>query len=231
MASMFETIRDLPLLKGISEEQVAQFLEHTNVRFSEYAPGQTILTAADDVTDLRFVINGTVRISHKSKSGRFTLHHTPPQGHPLFAYRLFGLSNSAAAVVSAVTTATILSFPKSDYLNLLCSDHIYQISTLNYLSARAQHSMQTALIDTPNSLATWLTRLLLTLTPRGAYDISIDINANDTASITGLDQHELKSQIATLTEEQLIRQTKNTINIINRNELIDYVLHTSEIQD
>lgn len=229
MASMFETIRSLPLLKGITEEQVAEFLEHTNVRFTDYAPGESIVQAGAEVTELSFLISGTLRISHVSQSGRFTLHHSPPHGHPLFAFRLFGLSNAAPAGAVALTPVTILSFPKADYLNLLRSDHIYQICALNFLSARVQHSAQAALIDTDNSLALWLTRTLLALTPRGASDISFELQTDEPASLLGLPSDKIKQEIVLLESRDLIKTSKNSIDIINRNELIDYTLHLSTI--
>ena len=43
MATMYETIMNLPLLKGVSKELVSSFLEKTHVQFVNFNDGEKLI--------------------------------------------------------------------------------------------------------------------------------------------------------------------------------------------
>ena len=60
MATMYETIMDLPLFKGVSKDLVSSFLEKTQLRFTNYIQGDCIVGEGQSFSSIGFIIKGEV---------------------------------------------------------------------------------------------------------------------------------------------------------------------------
>ena len=63
MISMYEIIMSLPLFKGTSKQQVSCFLEQTNIEFIKYNEGDTIVSAGEPCTHIKYIISGNALLS------------------------------------------------------------------------------------------------------------------------------------------------------------------------
>lgn len=70
---MYSTIMDLPLFKGISKDHVSAFLEKTHVSFVNYGKGERLHDRCQPCRVMRFVISGSVRVSHTHISETCTI--------------------------------------------------------------------------------------------------------------------------------------------------------------
>lgn len=138
MSSMYETIMELPLFKGIGEEQLSQMLEKTSVEFIKFEDGDTITDAEEKVKSIDFILNGRVRQTHKIENYALGIDEILGKGAVLGALNLYGLTTTYNAVSMAMGRVSIMRISKNDYMNILQSDKIYILNFVNYLSAAAQ---------------------------------------------------------------------------------------------
>ena len=201
MASMYETIMDLPLFKGVGKDHVSQFVEKTQIHFERYEPGDIIADSKDEVTGLKFVLSGSVVMSSKCLGGKITV-----ESH-------IGLKPMHKRQIKALTPCGVMGFSKEKYIELLRSDRIYLINFANYLSMFIQQREEV----TSNMGATGILRVLaewvITHTLKGCTNINI----------IGMDYYtELElSQLSELEAEGLIRIESDRIVIPDRQLLIE----------
>ena len=102
MSTMYEMIMDLPLFKGVGKDQVSLFLEKTNVGFSNYNDGDTVIALGEEATMVKFVISGSVKIIHSLASCPIMIEEYCDPGRVLGADRLFGMTTGYPFWVKAV---------------------------------------------------------------------------------------------------------------------------------
>lgn len=129
---------ELPLFKGIGEEQLSLLLEKTSVEFLKYEDGDTIAEASEPVKSVDFILNGRVRQTFTLENFSIGIDEILGKGGVLGALHLFGLDTTYGATSVALGKVSILRISKSDYMNILLSHKIYMINFVNYLSAAAQ---------------------------------------------------------------------------------------------
>ena len=138
MSSMYETIMELPLFKGIGEDQLSQLLEKTSVEFLKFEDGETIATAKEKVQSIDFILNGRVRQTYKLTNFELAIDEILGKGSVLGALNLYGLETTYNALSMALGRVSVMRISKNDYMNILLSDRIYILNFVNYLSAAAQ---------------------------------------------------------------------------------------------
>lgn len=137
---MYETIMELPLFKGIGEEQLSVMLEKTSLEFLKYEEGDLIAEAGKTVSCLDFLLSGRVRQTYKLENFNIEIDEIVGKGSVLGAVRLYGLETTYPADCRANGKVSLMRISKTDYMNILQSDSIYMLNFVNFLSAAAQKS-------------------------------------------------------------------------------------------
>lgn len=139
MATMYETIMNLPLFKGLSHEQVSSFLEKTHFKFSKYSDREKIVSAGERVEEMKCVISGQIRLCHIIGDKDLLRLTELRRNHEVIgADRLFGMDTTYGADICAVGNVSTMEFSKDQYQNLLNAGSIYLLNYLNSLSYGAQ---------------------------------------------------------------------------------------------
>ena len=138
MNSMYETIMDLPLFKGIGEDQLSQMLEKTKMEFLKFEDGEVICRMDENVESLNFILNGRVKLTYRMNNFPIEIDEIRNKNSVIGALHLFGMNTSYNSVSTAIGKVSIMRIGKSQYMNILKSDSIYMLNFLNYLSAAAQ---------------------------------------------------------------------------------------------
>ncbi|MDE6509434.1 MAG: Crp/Fnr family transcriptional regulator, partial [Muribaculaceae bacterium] len=60
--SIFTILRELPLIKGVSQTRLQQVAGHVPLHFIKYADGDEIAVAGQECTHLKFIVSGSVRV-------------------------------------------------------------------------------------------------------------------------------------------------------------------------
>ena len=138
MPSMYETIRELPLFKGIGDEHLSSLLEKTSLDFINLESGQYLWHKNDPVKSLSFILNGVVSQVYQLKNFEISIEERLGKGSVIGAQHLYGLIIRHPSDALAVAPASIMTVDKDQYMKILCSDQIYLLNYLNYLSASTQ---------------------------------------------------------------------------------------------
>lgn len=138
MPSMYETIMELPLFKGIGEEQLSLMLEKTSVEFLKFEDGDVISQADEIVSGVNFILVGRVRRTYMLDNFSLGIDEILGKGAVIGALHLYGLDTKYTATSTALGRVSIMRISKADYMNILLSDRIYMLNFVNYLSAAAQ---------------------------------------------------------------------------------------------
>lgn len=222
MATMYETIMNLPLFKGLSHEQISSFLEKTNIRFTKFRAGETIAARSETVDTIKCIISGKVEITHRlGDEDSISVIETIGAENVIGADRLFGMNTVYGADIKAMADTSIMEFGKEQFFNLLTSGPIYLINYVNYLSFKAQKLDETFSGYPDSSVEAILARIVYTCTSRNAGDIRIKFNPSQLANFTRRDTSALKSRLLSLQDDNIITLQQDCIIINDRDRLID----------
>lgn len=186
MTSMYETIMELPLFKGIGEEQLSQMLEKTSVEFVKWEDGDVIAQVTDRVEALDFILSGRVRLTHSLDNFDICIDEILGKGAVLGAIHLFGLVTDYNAQIQALGRVNLMRITKSDYMNILLSDRIYLLNFVNYLSAAAQKTPLLLQGLKSPTISRSLQTLAFTYTSRNAETIMVVGEDSELAKFCGV---------------------------------------------
>lgn len=125
---MYEKIVELPLFKGLSRDEVNDFVGRTALSFSRHAAGETIAAAGQPVTSVKCLLSGSVSLSGLSGTSV-----TVGAGSILGLDRLYGLDTTYGCEITALEPVALMEFSKSALLEALQSNQLILINMLNYL--------------------------------------------------------------------------------------------------
>lgn len=224
MGSMYVTIMDLPLFKGITNEHVSAFLERTKLEFVKYLPGATIHRQYEKCQEMRYIISGRVGLLHTHISNVCTVSEELQAGNVIGADRLFGMNTTYVNTAFAIDEVCIMKFSKEKYLELLASDEIYIINILNYLSLRAQRAVDSLHYVYSGKLLGHLAYWVESLTERDSKNITVNCTIDALQTLTNINSLELESQIMELKKKRLAVYSSDTFTVPSRQKLIEAAL-------
>lgn len=173
MPSMYDTILELPLFKGIGEEQLSLMLEKTPMEFLKFEDGDVISKENDKVDSIDFILSGRVRQSYQLDNFPITIDEILIKGSLIGALHLFGMVTHNPSSAIALGKVSVMRMGKTQYMNLLQSHKIYILNFVNYLSAGAQKS-QELFIKSPNpSIMRTLKSLAYSIVSRRAETVIV----------------------------------------------------------
>lgn len=222
MASMYEMIMDLPLLKGVGKEQISYFLEKTNVNFLNYNDGEVIADYDEAVQMVRFVITGEVEIIHSLESSSMSVKERAGFGKVLGAERLFGITTGYPYKVYSIGRSSVMEFSKEQYVNLLYSDRIYMLNFFNYLSLRAQRPVESLMLYSHGDIRGRLCELVSMLTDPGAKGVEVKGTDEALGVYCGKTPDEIAEWKRVMTEAGIICGTPGGISIKSRRIFLDF---------
>ena len=193
MSSMYETIMELPLFKGIGEEQLSQMLEKTSVEFLKFEDGELIAEASAKVEALDFILSGRIRKTYTLENFSLGIDEILGKGAVLGALNLYGLETNYKADCVALGRVSVLRISKNDYMNILLSDKIYILNFVNYLSAAAQKVPILMLDIKQPSIGRSLTTLAFTFASRNAETVMIAGEDEEMAQYCGVSLKDFKA--------------------------------------
>lgn len=220
MSTMFDTLKDLPLLKGLSNEQFYEFLEKTNLQFINYADGDTVIRSGENCEHIKFVISGELRSIRAICGGEVVITHSLPPGSVISPEYLFGIDTRFPFDAYAVGKVSMLQFRKDQYMKLLQSNDIFLMNFSNYLSLHAQRPIISYSQFYGRSLADMLALWISFYTKSGSRNISVRCSTETLGELSGIS--DIASELETLSKKGLILTDDNVINILSRDEMIEF---------
>lgn len=224
MDSMFETLMDLPLFRGISREKMSEIVGMAKFNFLKYLPDAVFINSGDPVDGLLFMLSGSARLTLENADQRFKIAQTVTAPHVLWPQFLFGRSTQYPGTAVAIEPSNMLQVSKADYLKILTRDQVFMLNNLNFLSANAQNSIDTLLAMTSGTVQQRLALWVANLTQPEATDITLLCRQRDLYSVFGIQRSSYIAAMDDLAEQGILSYTANDISILDRRALVQVLV-------
>ncbi len=228
MDSMYEILMELPLFKGVSFQRLSELIEKTKFHFLKYLTGETIVSAGERCTHIKFIISGSARATITNSNSRFKISQTLTAPDVIAPDFLFGPETIYPCSATAIEPTGILQIEKSDYIKILNSDPVFLFNFLNTLSMNAQKSVTGVLALTTGSLEERIAFWIVALTQRAATDIVLTCRQRDLYTLFGVQRSSFVGTLEHMKQRGLIDFNPNEIRIHSRKSLVDLLLSTPE---
>ena len=227
MSSMYETIMELPLFKGVSHDKISELIETTKFHFLKYGNGETIIESGETCTHLRFLVSGSIVRRTASINRKVVVSEIIDAPNVIGPERLFGIDTTYPFTVTAHGECGILQIDKADYINILQNDKLFIFNILNLLSRNHQKNIQAVLSLSSGSVAERLAFIVLSVTQRGSRELKVEFRQKDMCAMLGVQRTSLMNSLNTLAKQGVITFTTSEISVIDR-ELLLQVFQSSE---
>ena len=138
MNTMFDTLLQLPLFQGLSQEDFTQILEKVKLQFSQHKPGEVIISSGDTCEGLVFLLKGEVGVTTSSSDVHYSLVEFFSAPYLLEFHALFGMNTRYVSRYVASTETHLVRIRKSDVLQVLLNYEIFRLNCMNILCNRVQ---------------------------------------------------------------------------------------------
>ena len=227
MSSMYETIMELPLFKGVSHDKISELIETTKFHFLKYGNGETSIESGETCTHLRFLVSGSILRRTANTNRKVVVSEIIDAPNVIGPERLFGIDTTYPFTVTAQGECGILQIDKADYINILQNDKLFIFNILNMLSRNHQKNIQAVLSLSSGSVAERLAFIVLSLTQRGSRELKVEFRQKDMCAMLGVQRTSLMNSLNTLAKQGVITFTTSEISVIDR-ELLLQVFQSSE---
>ncbi len=214
------------MFKGVSRERLSEVIGSVKFHFLKYLPNDTIVSAGDPCTHIKFIISGSARLTIANNDSRFLVSQTLSAPDVIAPECLFGSVTSYPCSGVAIEPTGILQISKADYLKILNMDQIFLFNYLNILSMNAQKATQGILAVTTGNLEERIAFWIVALTQRRGTDITLACRQRDLYSLFGVQRTSLKATLESLKERDIISYSSSEIRIKSRQSLTD-ILHNA----
>lgn len=213
MTSIYETIMELPLMKGISREQLSQMLEKTSVSFLYFKSGDKLYGKDDPVRSIDFLLKGRVKRRNHIEPYGICITELLGEGMVMGANRLYGIHTTYGCDIEAFDDVSVMRISKEQYLNILRSDEIFLMNYLNYLSAAAQRPLSFLREEHRDHVSTMLGMLLKSVVWPMAERITIEASDEAISQFLGIKEELWEEWKRAREAEGNIEVTENGVTV------------------
>lgn len=228
MDSMYDILMRLPLLSGVNRDKISEIVGMAKFHFLKYLPGETIVTAGETCSHIKFIISGKARLSISNGDGRFKVSQTLSAPDVIAPEFMFGKATQYPCSGVAVDTTGIVQISKSDYMKILNSDDIFLYNFMNILSKKAQKSIDGVLALTSGSLEERIAFWIVALTQRGGEDIALECRQRDLYALFGVQRTSFIATLEGMKARGIIDYDQNEIRVKSRRDLLEILNSANE---
>ncbi len=213
-----ELLKNIPLFAGLSNDDLDALQEIGRVR--EYARGDLLFSEGEVAEGFFVVLDGKVKVYKLSAEGKERILHVIQPGGTFAEAAIFG-DGLYPAYAETLQTCKLLFLPKAGFLGLLMGNGRIAINMIAGLSKfLRQFAMQVEELtfkDVPSRLA----RYLMTLSKGRLRTVMLPISKTQLASNLGTVSETLSRTLRKLSDDDMIRVTGKTIEILDHERLED----------
>jgi CRP-like cAMP-binding protein len=223
MESMFQTLMEIPLFKGVSYQKLSEIIGKHRFHFMKFSDGETIISADDPCTHLSTLISGKARVTTTCANRQVHISQTIQAPEIIAPEFFFGPQTRYPATITAIGTCGVMQLDKKDYTEILKSDSIFLFNFLNILSLKGQLSTNGVLLLTSGDLRKRIAYWIIALTQRNAMEITLETDQGELCDVLGVTRQALASTLADMKAEGLLDYTANKIEINDRRQLSEFL--------
>ena len=216
--------KELKLFKGLSEEEIKNFLEINNAIMSSYKEGEYIFEQDDMPKYLYILLEGSISVERMDINGKRTIINQFREKNTVFGeVYLYVDSKKYDYSALSIEDSKILSIEKEAF-EFHIDDKYSKIITnnmLEILSNKAFYLNQKILIYSSFSLRQKLSKFFLLISENKDI-VELELNREELADFLGVTRPSISRELMNMQEDGLIKIDKNKVSL-NRNLLKDFL--------
>ena len=213
-----EIIKQCHLFYGVTEIDLQLLLSILRIR--KFKKGEILFEEGADAEGFYIIAAGKVKVYKLSPDGRERILHVVQAGHSFAEAAIFD-DGRYPAFAETLQPATLLFFPKQEFLDLL---HLHSQLAINMIAGLSHFLRQFTLQiedltfrDVPARLA----RYLLNIYDEKSALISLPVSKTQLASNLGTTSETLSRTFRKLSDDEIISVQGREIEILDTDRLVD----------
>lgn len=213
MNTMFDTLLQLPLFQGLTQEDLTSILGKVKLHFDRHKPGETLLERGMPCNQLLFVLKGGIAACTPAADGTYAVTEQMQVPCLIEPHSLFGMHTTYASTYTTLGEVHTVSISKTFALNELSKYEIFRLNYMNIISNRAQTLNNRLWGSTPKTLRERIGRFILAHTERPAGWKSMKIKMEAMAQIVNDTRNGVSKVLNDMQEEGLVELHRGEIFI------------------
>ncbi len=226
--SIYDSILQIPLFKGLSVEAFNKIIEKYKFDFLSYNKGYAIINAGDECDSFKFIISGSVRLEYINKKVKIKLSETITGPNNIVSNYSIGNNKYPVSVYACDDNTGILSIDKQDFISIMQEHRVVLLNYLIDLSRKSQTPFeaynQIANDNVRAKFAFWI----LYFTSYNSSDIVINAKLRDIYMFFGAQRSVFNMVLDEMKELGIINFSSKEICILDRNLLRLYYRQNCE---
>lgn len=224
-SQLSEPVLDLlthcPIFEGLSKVTLESLLETSSFRINDFAKGEMIVQAGDEVHFQRIVIAGSVKGEMVDFAGKVIKIEDILPPKPLAAAFLFGNQNSYPVNIIANEASEIFSIPKDSFLRMMQGNERVLENFLHAVSSRGQFLSGKIRFLSFTSIKGKIAQYLLDLSLRqGSESIMLPHSQSQLSELFGVTRPSIGRAMAEMNHAGLIRTEGKKLSILDKQGLL-----------
>lgn len=228
----YEKLLLLPLLQGLSKDDITTIAGRVKLAFGRVAAGKYIIRTGEKTAGLWFVLDDSeVLVSHSLRGGVVGFEETLSGIRMFGAETLFGMSQIYEFSVKSLNECSTLYIRKSDVINHILYYEVCRFNMLGYLSLRLQR-VSTRLSQAPEQRL--MGRLVQFLEHNFIYpagDKRVIAKMTDMAGCLFTTRRHLSNLLNSLQREGLVVLGRKHFEIKRFQDLVNYNAAQRQLED
>ena len=231
MSSMFDTLMELPLFRGVGHETMRKIVGMAKFHFLKYPEGAEVIKAHSPCTHITFIISGSVRQTTSNRNGRISVSQTLRAPDVIAPDFLFGRATNYPCRVVALEPTGVLQISKADYIKILNSDPVFMFNYLNIISMNAQKSVVGLMSMTSGSLEERIAFWVIALSQSSGENIAIECPLRNLCAIWGVQRSALVEALNRMRDHGAEAYGPGGVVFSSRKKLLDMLHEHPEMGD
>lgn len=226
--SIYDSILQIPLFKGLSIESFNKIIEKYKFEFISYNNGESIINAGDVCDCLKFIISGNVRSEYINKKVKIKLFETITAPNNIASNCLMGNNNYSVSVYACCDNTGVLVIDKQDFISIMQEHRVVLLNYLIDLSRKSQTPFEAYNQIASDNIRAKFAFWVLYFTSYNSSEIVIKAKLRDIYMFFGVQRSLFNSMLDELKGLGIIDFSSKEICILDRNLLRLYYRQNCE---
>ena len=221
MNTMYDTLLQLPLFQGLSQEDFTNILGKVKLNFTKHKAGETILKRGDSCNQLVFILKGEVAVSTSSANASYSITEYLQAPHLIEPQSMFGMNTSYTSTYVAETETHTVDISKNFVLNELFGYDIFRLNYMNIISNRSQNLNNRLWAASSDSLEKHISNFLLAHVERPIGKKILKVKMEELAQIVNDTRMGVSKALNGMQEKNLLELHRGEIVIPDAEKLFN----------
>ena len=218
--TMFERLQQLPLLQGMSNNDIESFVFKVQLDFQQHIAGEHMAEQDENCKKLIYVINGELKTIFRDPCNNIVVTEYIKAPIAIEPYSMFGMRQRYTRDYVFETDGSTLVIPKNVFLNTLMDYPIIKTNMLNLVCNKMQQANNQLMLSEPASIKNKIIRLVRGYCLNDIGEKVIKIKMETMANIIGETRLNVSNTLKQLNNEGLISQQRNAFTVFDMRKFI-----------